>query len=136
MAFVGAGSVTFTKTLVSDLLAFPELHGELDLALHDIDQRRLEVAEAIVNRSMRRAALGRPMRATLDRREALGGAEYVLFMVKVGGHEATLLDFEIPKRHGIRATIGDTLGVGGVFRGAADLPGDLRHGARDELELC
>ena len=132
VAFVGAGSVTFTKTLVSDLLAYPELHGELDLALHDIDPRRLEVAEAIV-RSVD-ATRGATVRATLDRREALDGADYVLFMVQVGGHEATLLDFEIPKRHGIRATIGDTLGVGGVFRGLRTFP-VICDTAREMTEL-
>jgi alpha-galactosidase len=135
VAFVGAGSVTFTKTLVSDLLAYPELHGELDLALHDVDPRRLEVAEAIVRSVDATRGAGASVSGTLDRREALDGADYVLFMVQVGGHEATLLDFEIPKRHGIRATIGDTLGVGGVFRGLRTFP-VICDTAREMRELC
>ena len=135
VVFVGAGSVTFTKTLVSDLLACPELHGELDLALHDVDPRRLEVAEAIVRSVDATRGAGASVSGTLDRREALDGADYVLFMVQVGGHEATLLDFEIPKRHGIRATIGDTLGVGGVFRGLRTFP-VICDTAREMTELC
>jgi alpha-galactosidase len=135
VAFVGAGSVTFTKTLVSDLLAYPELHGELDLALHDVDPRRLEVAEAIVRSVDATRGAGATVSGTLDRRDALDGADYVLFMVQIGGHEATLLDFEIPKRHGIRATIGDTLGVGGVFRGLRTFP-VICDTAREMTELC
>jgi alpha-galactosidase len=135
VALVGAGSVTFTKTLVADLLAYPELHGRIELALHDIDPRRLEVAEAIVRSVDAARGSGATVRATLDRREALEGADYVLFMVQVGGHEATLLDFEIPKRHGIRATIGDTLGVGGVFRGLRTFP-VICDTAREMNALC
>jgi alpha-galactosidase len=135
VAFVGAGSVSFTKTLVADLLAYPELYGRLELVLHDIDPRRLEVAEAIVRSVDAARGAGADVRATLDRRDALDGADYVLFTVQVGGHEATLLDFEIPKRHGIRATIGDTLGVGGVFRGLRTFP-VICETAREMSELC
>ena len=116
VAIVGAGSVTFTRILVADLLSYPAL-SEIELALHDIDRRRLDVAEALV-----RGLGAKHVRTTLDRREALDGADYVLFTVQVGGHEATLRDFEIPKRHGIRATIGDTLGLGGVSRALRTFP--------------
>ncbi len=135
VAFVGAGSVSFTKTLVADLLAYPELHGGLELVLHDIDPRRLEVAEALVRSVDATRGAGATVRGTLDRRDALDGADYVVFTVQVGGHEATLLDFEIPKRHGIRATIGDTIGVGGVFRGLRTFP-VVCDTAREMTELC
>ena len=131
--FVGAGSVTFTRTLVEDLLAYPALHGTLELVLHDVDTRRLEAAEALVRAVD--ADHGAAVRATLDRREALEGADYVLFTVQVGGHEATLRDFEIPKRHGIRATIGDTLGIGGVFRALRTFP-VVCETAREMAEEC
>jgi alpha-galactosidase len=131
VTFVGAGSVTFTHALVSDLLRYPELLGGLELVLHDVDPRRLEVAEAVV----RRLASSAEVSATLDRRRALDGADYVLFTVQVGGHEATLRDFEIPKRHGIRATIGDTVGIGGVFRALRTFP--VICGTAEEIaELC
>jgi alpha-galactosidase len=135
VVFVGAGSVSFTKTLVGDLLAYPELHGGLELVLHDIDPRRLEVAEALVRSVDATRGAGASVRGTLDRRDALDGADYVVFTVQVGGHEATLLDFEIPKRHGIRATIGDTIGVGGVFRGLRTFP-VVCDTAREMTELC
>ena len=135
VAFVGAGSVSFTKTLVADLLAYPELHGRLELVLHDIDPRRLEVAEALVRTVDASRGSGAAVRGTLDRRVALDGADYVLFTVQVGGHDATLRDFEIPKRHGIRATIGDTVGVGGVFRGLRTFP-VICDTAREMRELC
>jgi alpha-galactosidase len=129
VAFVGAGSVEFTRTLVADLLAYPAM-SEVELSLHDIDERRLAVAEALVRR------LGaRHVRATLDRREALDGADYVLFTVQVGGHEATVRDFEIPKRYGIRATIGDTLGLGGVSRALRTFP-VVCETASEMTELC
>ena len=135
VAFVGAGSVSFTKTLVADLLAYPELHGRLELVLHDIDPRRLEVAEALVRSVDRERGAAASVRATLDRRDALDGADYVLFTVQVGGHEATVRDFEIPMRHGIRSTIGDTIGIGGVFRGLRTFP-VICDTAREMRELC
>jgi alpha-galactosidase len=134
IAFVGAGSVEFTKTLVSDLLAYPEL-SELEFALHDIDQRRLDAACAIARYVTGAHAANTRVTGTLDRREALEGADYVLFTVQVGGHEATLRDFEIPKRHGIRATIADTLGIGGVFRALRTFP-VITETAREMAELC
>jgi alpha-galactosidase len=115
VAFVGAGSVVFTKNLLGDILAFPELH-EIEIALHDIDADRLATAEAMA-RYVARACGARPAISThLERRAALENADFVLNMVQIGGHAATLLDFEIPARYGVRQTIADTLGIGGIFR--------------------
>ena len=122
VALVGAGSVEFTKTLVGDLLAFPELHGRLELALHDVDSRRLTAARALADYCNRARGAGARVTETLERRRALEDADYVLFTVQVGGHDATVRDFEIPMRHGIRSTIGDTVGIGGVFRALRTLP--------------
>src|SRR4051795_8722760 len=114
IAFVGAGSVVFTKHLLADLLAFEELH-DAEIALHDIDADRLATAEAMARYVA--AARGAAPRITthLDRRSALDGADYVLNMVQIGGHAATLVDFELPARYGLRQTIADNLGIGGVF---------------------
>ena len=134
IAFIGAGSVTFTRTLVADLLAYCDLDGELELVLHDVDERRLEAARAMTSYVREARGARAQIEATLDRREALAGADYVLFTVQVGGHEATVRDFEIPKRHGIRATIGDTLGIGGVFRALRTFP-VICETARELAEL-
>jgi alpha-galactosidase len=121
ITFIGAGSVVFTRELLGDLLAFEEL-ADTHIALHDIDAERLATAEAMARWTD--AQLGG--RATItthtDRREALEGADFAINMVQVGMHDATLLDFEIPARHGVRQTIGDTLGIGGIFRALRTIP--------------
>jgi alpha-galactosidase len=115
VAFIGAGSVVFTKNLLCDILAVPELR-DIEIALHDIDPDRLETAGAMA-RYVGRELGARPTVSThAGRRAALDGADYVINMVQIGGYEATLLDFEIPARHGLRQTIADTLGIGGIFR--------------------
>jgi alpha-galactosidase len=135
VAFIGAGSVIFTRTLVNDLLAFPELRDDLELVLHDVDARRLRVAGAATRHVCEARGAAAGVRETLVRREALDGADYVIFTVQVGGHEATVRDFEIPRSFGIRATIGDTLGVGGVFRALRTFP-VICGTAREMAELC
>src|ERR1700709_60396 len=134
VVFLGAGSVVFTRQLIADLLGFEDLP-VLTLVLHDIDQARLDVALGTAHQMSRQ--LGRPIdvRATLDRREALAGADFVVNMLQVGGIAATRLDLEIPAKHGLRQTIGDTTGVGGVFRGLRTFP-VLSGIAADMLELC
>jgi alpha-galactosidase len=115
IAFVGAGSVVFTKHLLTDILARPAL-AEVEIALHDIDAERLDTAEAMA-RYVARASGAKPtITKHLDRRAAIDGADFVLNMVQIGGHDATLRDFEIPASYGLRQTIGDTLGIGGIFR--------------------
>jgi len=134
IAFIGAGSVVFTKNLLGDILGFPEL-SEAEIALHDIDADRLATAEAMaqVVAGVRGAA---PRVTTqLDRRAALDGADHVINMVQIGGHEATLRDFEIPARYGLRQTIADTLGVGGIFRTLRTADHMLSLG-REMAELC
>ncbi len=115
IAFIGAGSVVFTKNLLGDLFDFPALRNA-EIALHDIDVDRLQTAEAMA-RYVATARGASPQISThLDRRAAIDGADFVLNMVQIGGHEATLRDFEIPARYGLRQTIADTLGIGGIFR--------------------
>ena len=134
IAFVGAGSTVFTRNLIGDVLAQPELAGST-FALMDVDAGRLETsrkaAEALVAAHGAEAAV----EATLDRRAALAGADYVVTSFQVGGLESTLVDFEIPKRYGLRQTIGDTLGVGGISRALRTIP-VLLDVCRDMEELC
>lgn len=134
IVFIGAGSVVFTRQLLTDLLRFDDLP-TLDIVLHDIDAERLRVAHGTAEQVS--ARLGRPVRiaATLDRREALAGADFVIDMVQVGGIDATRVDLELPASFGLRQTIGDTTGVGGVFRALRTFP-VLSGIARDMLELC
>jgi alpha-galactosidase len=115
VAFIGAGSVVFTKNLLTDMLALPALQ-EVEVALHDIDPERLEAAEAMARWVGRELGARPAVSVHADRRSAIEGADAVLNMVQIGGHEATLRDFEIPAAHGLRQTIADTLGIGGIFR--------------------
>ena len=115
VAFIGAGSVVFTRNLLGDILGFPELR-EVEIALHDIDPERLETAGAMA-RYVARESGATPAISTHARSPRRDrGADFVLNMVQIGGHAATLLDFEIPARYGVRQTIADTLGIGGIFR--------------------
>jgi alpha-galactosidase len=115
VVFIGAGSVVFTRNLLGDIFERPELGGA-EIALHDIDPDRLATAEAMAQAVARERGASPRITAHLDRRAALDGADYVINMVQIGGHAATLLDFEIPARYGLRQTIADTLGIGGIFR--------------------
>lgn len=134
IAFIGAGSVVFTRNLLGDLLLYPELHG-VELALHDIDAGRLESAEGMARLVARERGAAPRITAHLDRRAAIEGADYVINMVQIGGHDATLLDFEIPARYGLRQTIADTLGIGGIFRALRTAPHMLALG-REMAELA
>ena len=134
IAFVGAGSVEFTRDLLGDILSFPEL-ADATIALHDIDPERLATGEAMARWTNQALGAHATIEAHLDRRAALEGCDHVINMIQVGGHEATLIDFEIPKRHGLRQTIGDTLGIGGIFRSLRTIPVMLGIAA-DMTELC
>lgn len=134
VTFVGAGSIEFTRQLLRDLLDFPELRGAR-LVLHDIDPDRLSLAEALARHAVERRGGGLDVHATLDRKSALDGADFVINMVAIGGHAATVTDFDVPERYGLRQTIGDTLGVGGIFRGLRTFP-FLRDLAADMIAVC
>jgi alpha-galactosidase len=133
IAFIGAGSTVFTRNLAGDVLALPELAGDTTLALMDVDPARLRTSEAVVRALA--AGTGARVHATRDRREALDGADYVVTSFQIGGLTATRLDFDIPKRYGLRQTIADTLGAGGIARGLRTIP-VLLDTARDMEELC
>ncbi len=136
IALIGAGSTVFAKTLITDLLSFPALAERATLVLMDIDRERLETSELMARRVADAAGVDTKITATLDRRQALDGAAYVITMMQVGGYRpATVTDFEVPKRFGLRQTIGDTLGIGGIMRALRTIP-VLLDVCRDMEELC
>ena len=98
VAFIGAGSVVFTRDLLADLLRFPELRG-IHVALHDIDPERLATAEATARQMARQVGAAPVVTTHPDRKGALEGADFVINMVQVGGIAATRTDFEVPARY-------------------------------------
>ena len=141
LAVIGAGSVEFTRNIIADLCSYRELHGSLTVALHDIDDERLGYSAWAARSIVERTGAGYTVEAHADRRSSLDGASYVINEIQVGGYEATLRDFEIPKKYGLRQTIGDTIGIGGIFRGLRTIPvmvgigNDLNEVAPDALLL-
>lgn len=134
ITLIGAGSVVFAKNLISDILQFPEL-SDSTIALMDIDPARLETARVMAERVVHKLGVKAKVEATLDRRKAIAGAKYVICTIQVGGYKpGTVIDFEIPRKFGLLQTIGDTLGVGGVFRGLRTIPKILEI-ARDIEEV-
>jgi alpha-galactosidase len=134
IVLVGAGSVVFTKNLLGDILASPALR-DSDIVLHDIDPDRLATAERMARWTATALNAAPTISAHLDRRTALKGADFVVDTIQVGGARATKVDFDVPSRFGLRYTIADTVGVGGVFRGLRTVPVVLGI-ARDMAEVC
>ncbi|MFE3454513.1 alpha-glucosidase/alpha-galactosidase [Nonomuraea sp. NPDC059194] len=135
IVFVGAGDVELTRRILSDLFLSEPLHGGLDIVLHDDDPARLATAEALARALNTEAGAGARVIGHTDRRRALDGADHVVATIEVGGFEATLRDFQIPHRYGLRQTIGDTIGIGGIFRGLRTIPAAVELG-RELAELC
>lgn len=134
ITFIGAGSVVFAKRLVVDILSYPELT-DCEIVLMDIDKERLELIYALTQKIVEKLHLPTKVIATLNRREALYGADYVINMIQVGGLEMFEKDVEIPRKYGVDQTVGDTVGPGGVFRGLRTIP-VLLDIAKDIEELC
>jgi alpha-galactosidase len=135
IALIGAGSVVFARNVISDCLSYPEL-SESTFALLDIDTGRLRTAETMAHHLAAAWGANPTIIATADPREALDGADYAVNMIQVGGYEpSTVVDFEVPKRYGLRQTIGDTLGIGGIFRALRTIPVILDYAATME-EVC
>ena len=113
ITLIGAGSTVFAKRLIGDILLTPELRGEVEVMLHNIDTDRLNTSEIVTRRLAKSLNLDISIQASTDRRAMLQGVDYVILMMQVGGYRlATVTDFEIPKKYGLRQTIADTLGVG------------------------
>jgi len=139
ITFMGAGSTVFAKNVIGDCMCTPCLR-DAEIALYDIDPVRLSESETILkalnnninsNRAVIKTYLG-----VENRKEALRGANFVINAIQVGFYDpCTIIDFEVPKKYGLRQTIGDTLGIGGIMRGLRTIP-VLRDFARDMEEVC
>ncbi len=135
ITFLGAGSTVFVKNVVGDLILTPELDA-FEIALFDIDGERLNDSLRMVEHLKAKYQSKATVRAYTDRKESLRGADFIINAIQVGGYEpCTVTDFEIPNKHGLRQTIGDTLGIGGIFRALRTLP-VLDDFAKDIQEVC
>ena len=136
ITLIGAGSTIFAQRLIGDILLTPELAKDTQIALHDIDEDRLRTSEIVTRRITEKLGLKTLVFSSTDRREVLAGSDYVIFMMQVGGYKpSTVIDFEIPKKYGLRQTIADTLGVGGIMRALRTIP-VIRDILRDMEEVC
>ena len=139
ITFLGAGSTVFARNVLGDCMCTPALR-ECEMALYDIDGKRLEESRMILDAINRNVNEGRARILTYlgeeNRKEALRGARFVVNAIQVGGYEpCTVIDFEIPKKYGLRQTIADTLGIGGIMRGLRTIP-VMEGFARDMEEVA
>ncbi len=139
ITFMGAGSTVFARNVIGDCMCREALR-DSHFALYDIDKVRLQESEVLLNALNRDMNEGRAKITTHlgipNRKKALKGADFVVNAIQVGGYEpSTVIDFEVPKKYGLRQTIGDTLGIGGIFRGLRTIPVMLDF-ARDMEEVC
>ena len=135
ITFIGAGSTVFARNLLGDILSYPEL-ADATISLHDIDPERLRTTQVAAERLAAGLNAHPTIEATLDRRAALAGADYAIAMFQIAGYRpGTVIDFEIPRKYGLRQTIADTLGIGGIMRGLRTIPVFLDM-CREMEELC
>ncbi len=136
ICFLGAGSTIFAKNVLGDCIYTDEIK-EIDIVLHDIDEKRLEESRVLINSIIKTS--GRSdvkLSCDLNRKEALRGSHYVVNAIQVGGYDpCTITDFEVPKKYGLRQTIADTLGIGGIFRALRTIP-VMKAFAEDMEEVC
>ena len=139
ITFMGAGSTVFAKNVIGDSMLTPALR-DFEFALYDIDEERLEESYIMVTALNKNINEGRA-RVTKylgisNRKDALRGADFVINAIQVGGYDpCTIIDFEIPKKYGLRQTIADTLGIGGIFRALRTIP-VLEDFANDMAQVC
>jgi alpha-galactosidase len=135
VTIIGAGSVEFTRNILTDLCSYEELHGDLTIPLHDIDAERLAYTEGAARQVVERLGAGYPVAAFGERRGAFEGSDYLINEIQVGGYAATVTDFEIPRKYGVLQTIADTIGIGGIMRGLRTIPVMVQMGT-ELAELC
>lgn len=135
ITFLGAGSTIFAKNVLGDCMTVDALQ-DFEFALFDIDHQRLKDSENILNNIKKNLNSNVKVVAYTDRKEALRGAKYAVNAIQVGGYKpSTVIDFEIPKKYGLRQTIADTIGIGGLFRNLRTIPVMLDF-AKDMEEVC
>ena len=139
LTFMGAGSTVFLKNVIGDTMMCDAFH-DVEISLYDIDATRLEESYILIDTMNKSINEGR---ATVkqylgveQRKEALRGADFVVNAIQVGLYDpCTIIDFEVPKKYGLRQTIGDTLGIGGIFRGMRTIH-VMKEFAKDIEEVC
>ena len=136
ICFIGAGSTIFAKNVLGDAMLTPSLQ-DAEIALYDIDETRLKESELMLQTINKNSNQNRAkIQSFSDRKEALKDANFVINAIQVGGYKpSTVIDFEIPKKYGLQQTIGDTTGIGGIFRGLRTLP-VMFDIAKDMEEVC
>lgn len=136
ITFLGAGSTIFAKNVLGDCMLTPALHN-FEIALYDIDENRLDESYNMLSTINKTCNESRAKIAKYtNRKDALRGSKYIVNAIQVGGYDpCTITDFEVPKKYGLRQTIGDTLGIGGIFRTLRTIPVMLDF-AKDIEEVC
>ena len=121
VAVIGAGSIGFTRRLMKDILSVPELQ-DTEFGFHDINKRNLDMIAQLAQRDIEANKVPARLTTSLDRREALEGAQYVLNVSRIGGLEAFTTDIDIPLKYGVDQCVGDTLSAGGIMYGQRNIP--------------
>ena len=135
LTIIGAGSAVFTKNIVTDLLSI-DTFKKMEISLQDIDPVRLKASHELLNVISEKLNASPKITSHTDRRESLVGSNFVQTTIQVGGYNpSTIIDFEIPKEYGLKQTIADTLGIGGIMRGLRTIP-VLLDIAKDVMEIC
>lgn len=140
ITFIGAGSTIFAKNVLGDCFLCDSIKNDLEIALYDIDPQRLDDSDRLIRALNEKYNEGKAVIKSYlgveNRKEALRGADFVINAIQVGGYEpCTVIDFEIPKKYGLRQTIADTLGIGGIFRALRTIP-VLDDFAKDMMQVC
>ena len=135
LTIIGAGSTVFTKKIVTDLLTLDSFKS-MNIALMDINEDRLKTTHELINVVAQKLSAKPTIETFTDRKMALKGADFVQSTIQVGGYKpSTIIDFEIPQQFGLKQTIADTLGIGGIMRGLRTIP-VLLDIAKDIMEIC
>ena len=140
ITFIGAGSTIYAKNVLGDCFLCDSIKNDLEIALYDIDPQRLDDSDRLIRALNEKYNEGKAVIKSYlgveNRKEALKGADFVINAIQVGGYEpCTVIDFEIPKKYGLRQTIADTLGIGGIFRALRTIP-VLDDFAKDIMQVC
>jgi len=135
LTIVGAGSAVFTKNIVADLLSL-DAFKDMEISLQDIDPIRLKASHELLEIISHKLNASPKITSHTDRKKSLAGSDFVQTTIQVGGYKpATIIDFEIPREFGLKQTIADTLGIGGIMRGLRTIP-VLLDIAKDVMEIC
>jgi len=135
LTIIGAGSAVFTKNIFTDLMFINEFK-KMDIALVDIDEKRLKISHDLLNIVASKLNASPNIKSYTDRKAALKGSDFVQTTIQVGGYKpSTIIDFEIPNKFGLKQTIADTLGIGGIMRGLRTVP-ILLEIAKDIIDIC